>query len=102
MSLAFHKAFPNGVNLNTMTNDLKNFLEEETQNITQYAYFVDHQSEEELAEVVREHNTRLINFILDLVEKEVGKKKQYGDTKDAYEFVLSTKDISTIINNLRV
>ena len=42
------------------------------------------------------------NKVLSEVEREVEKKKQYGDTKDAYEFVLSTKDISTIINNLRV
>ena len=105
MSLAFHKAFPNGVNLNTMTNDLKNFLEEETQNITQYAYFVDHQSEEELAEVVREHNTRLINFVLDLVEKEVEKLHVVLDDSDGQsnvEKMLFKEDISTIINNLRV
>lgn len=87
-----------------MTNDLKNFLDVETKNITQYAYFVEHQSEEELAEVIQEHNARLINFVLELVEKEVEKLKRTDETQmnedHVYDEALS--DISTIINNLRV
>jgi len=83
-----------------MTNDLNNFLERETQNITQYAYFVDHQSEEDLAEVVREHNTRLINFVLELVEKEVNKKPTaYFLAGEAF---IRSNDIDESINSLKV
>lgn len=87
-----------------MTNDLNNFLERETQNITQYAYFVDHQSEEDLAEVVREHNTRLINFVLSEVEKEVKSKSfeiKTPETISELQKVTSLDSVSTIINNLR-
>lgn len=86
-----------------MNNDLKNFLERETQNITQYAYFVDHQSEEDLAEVVREHNTRLINFVLDLVQKEVENIENPYSSLDSewYEGAeCMRRDISTVINSL--
>lgn len=96
-----------------MTNDLKNFLEEE---ITDLGIDFGHSNKcdlqppndgeqmcscgyEQIESRVKSMNTRLINFVLDLVEKEVEKK--YEECKKEKMFVLR-KDISTIINNLRV
>ena len=57
--------------------NIQQFLEEETQNITQYAYFVEHQSEEELSGVIREHNSRIINKVLEEVKRDVEKHYEY-------------------------
>ncbi len=93
-------------------NNLQQFLEQETQNITQYAYFVEHQSEEELAEVVREHNSRIINKVLSEVKKEVEElvryelggypdEGSYMEASERGEFVV-IEEISTILENLKV
>lgn len=92
-----------------MTNDLKNFLEEE---ITDLGIDFGHSNKcdlqppndgeqmcscgyEQIESRVKSMNTRLINFVLDLVEKEVRE-----ETKE--KGILSIYDILTIINNLRV
>jgi hypothetical protein len=56
-------------------------------------------------ETVALHDTRLINFVLDLVEKEVEKKKKEAESFVPFQkihYQSALKDISTIINNLRV
>lgn len=97
-----------------MTNDLKNFLEEE---ITDFSIDFGHAKNcdvqppndgeqicscgyEELESRVKSMNTRLINFVLDLVEKEVEKIEKECWAIEHYEE--SLKKLSTIINNLRV
>lgn len=87
-----------------MTNNLKNFLEEEQQDVTHKMFNDVVDKMEDITPFdfmgrIRDHDTRLINFVLDLVEKEVEKKKG----ADFYIGELITiDDISTIINNLRV
>ena len=90
-----------------MTNDLKNFLEEETQlfenrykdistQIKSYGEYCD----------VRDFNThsnkRIVNKVLDLVEKEVEKKKVFMDLVELMCDIVYPKDISNIIKQLRV
>lgn len=102
-----------------MTNDLKNFLEGENKR----TLMMIRTSAVEQSELgwLQEHNTCLLNFILDLVKKEVEKKTKKELCQDCYESSLQVegwnndiyheeeceyndaiKDISTIINNLRV
>lgn len=132
--------------LNTMTNDLKNFLEVEKEKLfdlhcingAMYFGVVEEpcsgretgecchheqtweEAEKELTNYLKNHNTRLINFVLDLVEKEVEKmvvntpnevallNKELPSTlqtnyyNQAVGYVDAVKDISTIINQLRV
>lgn len=64
---------------------------------------------EQLEEWVKNHDTRLINFILGEVKREVEKKLQSNEFwKQTFpqEYVegyrIATDDISTIVNNLRV
>ena len=96
-----------------MTNDLKNFLEGEKE--IDYQLFCFDKEDESWSineERLKERDTRLINFVLDLVEKEVDKievKKfgRYTIEKDAEEIINTIvnetkKCVSTIINNLRV
>lgn len=97
-----------------MTNDLKNFLEE--QNSIFYKTLCDSDSNEgvddyglwifngdkmvkDIEIITQKHNTRLINFVLDLVAKEVEKKK---GTDFYIGELITIDDISTIINKLRV
>ena len=130
MSLAFHKAFPNGVNLNTMTNDLKNFLEGDfignnvhsvyTHCLSCGAWGINLPSEKMCGnctkdtdtytyydkETIALHDTRLINFVLDLVEKEVEKKEnELWEKHELHvhgECDFESINISTIINQLKV
>ncbi len=66
-------------------NNIQQFLEEEYKN-------------RETQSLV-EHDTRLINFVLSEVEKEVEKK--YEEWKGAEQYVMK-EDILKILNNLRV
>ena len=76
-----------------MTNDLKNFLEGRYANVLK-------------GEVLdtKENDIVLINFVLSLVEKEVEKYsiEMQGGNPFPTEGESTAKDISTIINNLRV
>ena len=96
-----------------MTNDLKNFLEEEKQ--IDYQLFCFDKEDESWSineefwfyeERLKERDTRLINFVLDLVEKEVEKKllkkARQTDYADRTEYDEASEIISTIINKLRV
>ena len=97
-----------------MTNDLKNFLEGENERFYKEPVRELHLKEENadgsfseqvyMHNWVKEHDTRLINFVLDLVEKEVGKLKRTDETQMNEDHVYdeALDDISTIINNLRV
>lgn len=104
-----------------MTNDLKNFLEEENDIIPQLliydklsgSRFIDYKK-------FNERDTRLINFVLDLVEKEVEKEKNkkykceihnkpMGLTANYYDCTdihigraEALSDISTIIKSFRM
>lgn len=75
-----------------MNNDLKNFLEGEKRRFE--VNFLD----EDYIEFYKDHDTKLVNFVLDLVEKEVEKKK-YGKGSDEHIYL---DELSTIVNNLRV
>lgn len=83
-----------------MTNDLKNFLEEENKAFSSFNRFL-------VEPWVVEHDKRIIKKVLDLVEQEVGNKKRtinnlmLNDLRDI-EYNKALEDISTIINNLRV
>lgn len=83
--------------LNTMTNDLKNFLEYEQQGYTEHNFLSDGVIDD--LKWLNKHDERLLNFVLSLVEKEVNglssswKGELYNEALD---------DISTLINNLRV
>lgn len=105
-----------------MTNDLNNFLWAENEKFEKE--FEDKSDERygiakhinsmvgRQVDWINYHDTRLINFVLDLVEKEVDKievKKfgRYTIEKDAEEIINTIvnetkKCVSTIINNLRV
>lgn len=91
-----------------MTNDLKNFLDGEQQDVT-HKMFNDVVDEmEDLTPFdfmgrIRDHDIRLVNFVLDLVGKEVGKlyKPYEGEEQIMIEHHM-LDDISTIINKLRV
>jgi len=82
-----------------MTNDLKNFLEKNSE-IETFDGAVN----------VSEHNNKVVNFVLELVEKEVGEYKKrigmpsgFGENAVRADASRDTLDyISTIINNLRV
>lgn len=90
-----------------MTNDLKNFLEVEKDDFVS--------GNTELFHWLEQHNDRLINFVLDLVGKEVEKQRvdyrsEYKDMDEIMKCIKQTEertnnflidDISTIINNLR-
>lgn len=95
-----------------MTNDLKNFLEgEETRiktiietyqkDLVPFSHFL-------FTEMIKDHDTRLINFVLSLVEKEVEKERLKPEHKGSYEVTVCgitnemCDKISTILNNLRV
>lgn len=100
-----------------MTNDLKNFLEEE---ITDLGIDFGHSNKcdlqppndgeqmcscgyEQVESRVKSMNTRLINFVLDLVEKEIEKKTiVWADTPQGYIKIIPKHEVSTIINQLRV
>jgi len=72
-----------------MTNDLKNFLEKNSE-IETFDGAIN----------VSEHNTKVVNFVLDLVEKEVHKKPTaYFLEGEAF---IRSNDIDESINNLRV
>lgn len=72
-----------------MTNDLKNFLEEQVRKFCSEA-------DDSMFPVELDRSyTEVVNFVLSLVEKELGKEAEEGT-------LVSIKDISTIINNLRV
>ena len=98
-----------------MTNDLKNFLEEE---ITDLGIDFGHSNKcdlqppndgeqmcscgyEQIESRVKSMNTRLINFVLDLVEKEVGLNEHFVIVDGKNEVGITTRKVSTIINNLR-
>lgn len=96
-----------------MNNDLKNFLEGENEKFKKYGLAPDSYGfldEDECADWLKDHDTRLINFVLDLVEKEVEKnleiaKKdfdgiQYLEWRQG--FYKSHHLVSIIIKNLRV
>ena len=90
-----------------MTNDLKNFLEYDKKVFWKDA--INKTNPEDMVEgtfvtasynVLFQHDTRLINFVLDLVEKEVEKLCQKrAFSEDMY---IKVKLVSTIINQLRV
>lgn len=95
-------------------NNIQQFLEEEkrefAEKVTSIAltdYLI--KSETRMDEAIKDHDTRLINFILGEVKREVEKKLQSNEFwKQTFpqEYVegyrIATDDISTIINNLRV
>ena len=101
-----------------MTNDLKNFLENEQEefgkefiNNNMYLLHTLPYVKNDIKKERKDHDARLINFVLDLVEKEVEKK--FGDGNNEALVIIeptlsgvsqrpALKDISTIINNLRV
>ena len=113
-----------------MTNNLKNFLEGEYRSFgTDYGEpigfkegakfccggdYCDGNHLEDMQDL-KNHDTRLINFVLDLVEKEVGKLPEVSGCVGIFMHTSPTEakewccprhygqsDISTIINNLRV
>jgi len=97
-----------------MNNDLKNFLEEE---ITDFGIDFGHAKNcdlqppndgeqmcscgyEQVESAVKSMNTRLINFVLELVEKEVNKKPTaYFLAGEAF---IRSNDIDESINSLKV
>lgn len=93
-----------------MTNDLKNFLCHEeiefrakAQSEGKNGFLTDSHyatslmvDDKKATDWLRDHDTRLINFVLDLVEKRL-KEKANNE-----ELELTPQDISTIINQLRV
>ena len=103
-----------------MNNDLKNFLEEEKINVyqamdsflTEYDTFEGKPARRSLEKLNRDrhlfvenmqlHDTRLINFVLDLVEKEVEKIDTGFETVFNYQYRVMKEQVSTIIKNLRV
>lgn len=101
-----------------MTNDLKNFLEESPKNIM-YATDVDwtlsiekdtltYFKQYQLYNKIRDNNEKIINHVLDLVEKEVKEKYDidYNMQDEPFRsdniYNEALDDISIIINNLRV
>ena len=76
-----------------MTNDLKNFLENEQEYYTQHNFLSDGIVDD--LKWLNKHDTRLINFVLDLVDRKI-KEKYHCDTEEEQQL------LSTIINNLRV
>ena len=76
-----------------MTNDLKNFLEYEQQGYTEHNFLSDGVIDD--LKWLNKHDERLVNFVLDLVEKEV-ENKFYGAND------VKVKDVLGVINNLRV
>lgn len=100
-----------------MTNDLKNFLEEETKGLFDkklvtkqlpngYRELLGEQVSMSLLwnlyDAIKDHDTHLVNFVLDLVEKEVEKKTiVWADTLQGYIKIVPKHDISTIVNNLK-
>ena len=99
-----------------MTNDLKNFLEEE---ITDLGIDFGHSNKcdlqppndgeqmcscgyEQIESRVKSMNTRLINFVLDLVEKEVENIDTGFETRFNHQYRAMKEQVSTIINKLRV
>lgn len=94
--------------LNNKYMNIQQFLEEETQNITQYAYFVEHQSEEGLSGVIREHNSRIINKVLSEVKREVENvhTKYFDGIASISEYqkgyLQAQINISTIIDQLKL
>lgn len=88
-------------------NNTQQFLEEENERF--YADSKEFGFSINKADWLKDHDTRLINFILGEVEREVEKKKE--NRKEAYrEFgmredegeISACRDISTIISNLIV
>ena len=73
-------------------NNIQQFLEVETKEFEGMTWIV--------PGWLKDHDTRLINFILSEVEREVEKKQYYSD--DGQQYVTSIEDISTIINNMKV
>lgn len=87
-----------------MTNDLKNFLLVERTDLVG-TYLTNEDDSRNLETLLKDHDTRLINFVLDLVEKEVEKKYKEAERFVPFQkihYQSALKDISTIINNLRV
>lgn len=72
-----------------MINDLKNFLDRQVRK------FCSEADDSMFPVELDKSYTEVVNFVLDLVEKEVEKEAGEGT-------LVSVKDISTIINNLRV
>lgn len=91
-----------------MTNDLKNFLEEEKYKINQdlqEPHLYDLSKGADLKRWIADHDTRLINHVLDLVGKEVKSKSfeiKTPETISELQKVISLDSVSTIINNLRI
>lgn len=68
-------------------------------------------AEIKLDDIIKRNNTRLINFVLDKVKEEVEKleycskccsPKEYCHNWGEYESAVSTKEISTIIDNIKI
>lgn len=83
-----------------MNNDLKNFLEKK---------YKEQEAQYETSTFInwlKESDKELVNFVLDLVEKDVYKKllekARKTDYADRTEYDEANEIVSTIINNLRV
>lgn len=106
-----------------MTNDLKNFLEENIKELFDkklvtkqlpngYRELLGEQVNMSLLwnlyDAIKDHDTRLINFILELVAKEVDKKYDIDYNMQDEPFRANNlynealDDVSTIINSLKV
>lgn len=100
-----------------MTNDLKNFLEGEKNTFDKEVYEIDDFGKryypiDKVEKWIKDHDTRLINHVLDLVKSEVEKKEKEllsdmsQDTsslqKKAFYLVRFSNEISTILNNLKI
>lgn len=115
LQIELDKVFCSCKTINNMNNDLKNFLEEEKlillNRISMYEQF-----RISMDEYIKDHDTRLINKVLEIVKSEVEKKLEKWDESAQeledgwgnytvflpWELKYNKKDISTIIDNLKV
>lgn len=80
-------------------NNIQQFLEEEKEKVRN-AYFY---KADDFDVMLKDHDTRLINFILSEVEREVGiSMAEHNETRHGSTLDDAYARVSTIINNLRV
>lgn len=55
-----------------------------------------------LDEWLQDHNTRLVNKVLEIVKKGIKEKKFIGNSPEKTEMLISVEEVETLLNNLTI